>query len=117
MVQLNATALLEYGSAAWAAAALILVHEATHARIQATIPGYAGRTERDRVREERVCKEAELDFVRELPDPALLETHILKELGALDEVYSDAAQERTSHEAIVEIRREVRRLWSALMGS
>src|SRR6185312_1491674 len=98
----------KYGSAAWIAAALILVHEGTHARIQSVTRGYTHRRERDRVREERLCKEAELNFVQRLPDPGLLETKILNELSELAVVYSDSARARRSHENLVALRREIR---------
>jgi len=114
MIQLNATVLREYGSGAWVSAALALVHEATHARIQLTSREYATRPERDRIREERACTNAELDFVRRLPDPALLEAAVLEKFTGLDEGYSDAERAKRSFAVIAELRRELRELWTAL---
>jgi hypothetical protein len=66
--QLVAAKLLAAGGGASLMAAITIVHEATHARLcRLGFNASAARDERCRIRQERVCKSAELAFLLRVP--------------------------------------------------
>jgi hypothetical protein len=86
---LVAARLLAAGKGAPLVAAMMIVHEATHARLfRFGFDADTLRDERCRIRQERMCKAAELAFLQRFPKSDLIQDHVRRELDAVPVTYA-----------------------------